>query len=144
MIIWFIIPIVNLIGIEGLNMEDLQTFEYKINGKRFKHNMFRIESDIFNVCGLERVNMDIDPVVLTISQTEDEAIIEDISISNGELIAQVLETNINYIHKRLIIYLYPKDNNFKQVKLFLETQGFIFTPEDSIFKGVKELAKMGV
>lgn len=103
--------------------------------------MFKIENDIFNVCGLERVNMDIDPVVLTISQTEDEAVIEDINIGNSELIAQVLATNVNYIQKRLVIYLYPKDDNFKKIKLFLETQGFIFTPEDSIFKGVKEALK---
>lgn len=122
-------------------MKDLQNFEYKINGTLFQHHMFRIDNNVYSVCAISDVNVDSDPILLTVTDKEDVAVIQDICVEQAELMTHVLETNIKCLAKPFVINLSPITDDYRQIRWFLEELGFEFSEDDGISRGIRKVVK---
>ena len=122
-------------------MDNLQTFEYEINGVTFQHKMFRIDDDVYSVCAFGSVNIDSDPVLLTVSDKGDMVVIQDICLEPTELITQILDTNIKRLGKPFVINLSPITDDYRQMRWFLEERGFEFLEDEGTSRGLRKVVK---
>ena len=122
-------------------MKDVQNFEYKINGTLFQHTMFRIVDDVYNVCAVGDVDIDSAPVLLTVVDRGDIAVINDIYVEQTELMDHVLNTNMKYLGKPFIINLSPIADDYLQMRSFLDNQGFDFVDDEGILRGIRKVIK---